>query len=119
MTSHISKNLKTFRQAKRWSQDDFAKRLKISIPAYSKIDTGITDPNITRLYQMSQILDVNIIDLISKPGESPLLVNDVEFRQCQAKLSEAQGQVVVNLQQKIISLYEEVRELNGSKQITT
>jgi exonuclease VII small subunit len=36
-----------------------------------------------------------------------------EFKPCQTKLSEAQGQVD-NLQQEVISLYGELRELNSS-----
>jgi transcriptional regulator with XRE-family HTH domain len=117
MTSHIHKNLKAFRQANGWSQTDFANRLNISVPAFSKIETGITDPNITRLCQMAEILGVSVIDLISKPGEIAYSVSEVEYRECQAKLSDSQD-LVVSLQQKVIMLYEEVRELHKNNAIT-
>lgn len=115
MTSHIFKNLKTFRQAKHWSQGEFAKRLKISIPAYSKIETWVTDVNTSRLYQIAAVLGIDVIYIISKTGESPNFISEVEFRENKAKLLEAQEQIS-KLQAKVIMLYEEGRELNNSKQ---
>lgn len=117
MTSHIYKNLKKFRISKGWSQGEFANRLKISIPAYSKIETGVTDPNVSRLYQMAKVLGINVIELISVTGEYPIIVSDVEFEQCKTKLLEAQKRVL-NLQHKVIMLYEEVRELTKGQDIT-
>ena len=110
MTTHICKNLKTFRQGKNWSQRDISSLLNISIPAYSKIETGITDPNISRLYQIATILDVTIIDLISMDGENPHMITDAELKRCKDKSLAAEGQIVI-LQQKIISLHEELRHL--------
>jgi transcriptional regulator with XRE-family HTH domain len=42
----IGKNIRTLRQKHGWSQGQVASRLHISIPAFSKIETGITDINI-------------------------------------------------------------------------
>ncbi len=37
----IGKNIRQLRQKNGWSQGEVAKRLSISIPAFSKIETGI------------------------------------------------------------------------------
>ena len=39
----LGKKIRLLRHQKGWSQEDVAKRLDISIPAFSKIETGITD----------------------------------------------------------------------------
>jgi len=37
----LGKKIRLLRHQKGWSQEDVAKRLDISIPAFSKIETGI------------------------------------------------------------------------------
>lgn len=68
--NYIGQNIRTLRQRKLWSQGQVAKQLKISIPAFSKIETGITDINITRLEQIASLFDVSILEILSKPGEN-------------------------------------------------
>ncbi|RZL30334.1 MAG: XRE family transcriptional regulator, partial [Pedobacter sp.] len=55
----IGSNIRQLRQKNGWSQGDVAQRLKISIPAFSKIETGITDINISRLEQIANLFDVS------------------------------------------------------------
>jgi transcriptional regulator with XRE-family HTH domain len=42
----LGKKIRLLRHQKGWSQEEVAKRLDISIPAFSKIETGITDINL-------------------------------------------------------------------------
>jgi transcriptional regulator with XRE-family HTH domain len=42
------KNIRTLRHEHGWSQEDVANRLGISIPAFSKIETGVTPRNQAR-----------------------------------------------------------------------
>ena len=50
----LGKKIRLLRHQKSWSQEDVAKQLGISIPAFSKIETGITDINLSRLEQISK-----------------------------------------------------------------
>jgi transcriptional regulator with XRE-family HTH domain len=48
----LGRKIKLMRQQNGWSQGDVAKRLDISVPAFSKIETGVTDINLSRLEQI-------------------------------------------------------------------
>ncbi|TAN35465.1 MAG: XRE family transcriptional regulator [Verrucomicrobia bacterium] len=52
------------RKAKGWSQEDIAERLGMSPTGYGKIERGETDIPLSRLEQISEILDINLADLI-------------------------------------------------------
>jgi transcriptional regulator with XRE-family HTH domain len=66
---HVGRDIRTLRQKEQWSQGEVAKRLDISIPAFSKIETGITDINLSRLDQISRLFNVSIMEILCKPGE--------------------------------------------------
>src|SRR3954464_2260972 len=65
----IGKNIRTFRHQHGWSQEDVANRLGISIPAFSKIETGVTDINLSRLEQIANIFEVNVVNLLALDAE--------------------------------------------------
>jgi transcriptional regulator with XRE-family HTH domain len=101
-------NIKTLREKNVWSQRLIAKKLGISVPDFSKIETGMTDINITRLSEIAGLLGVSVMDLISKKDTPP--VNDIiEIDRLKAKIKEREEEITV-LQTKIINLYEELRE---------
>lgn len=102
------KNIKQLRQKRGWSQSEVSRRLKISVPAFSKIETGITDINITRLGQLASLFEVSITDIINKAGENPQSSNFEEIKNIKEKLAIREYEIV-ELQKKVISLYEEVR----------
>lgn len=107
--SSISKNIKAFRQKKGWSQKQMAEQLKISIPAFSKIENGITDVNINRLMQIAVILDTTLMDLMAKEGESPQMLHIQRVKQLNIKLAKKEEELI-ELQKKVIELYDEIRE---------
>src|ERR1700761_2211530 len=103
----VGRNIRTIRHQRSWSQEDVANRLGISIPAFSKIETGVTDINLSRLEQIANIYEVNVVNL---------LAGDVEDAEPQSSnLSIAQKKIldreaeIANLQRKVILLYEELR----------
>jgi len=103
----VGKNIRTIRHQRGWSQEDVANRLGISIPAFSKIETGVTDINLSRLEQIANIYEINVVNL---------LVLDVEEAEPQVShLNIAQKKIldreaeIANLQRKVILLYEELR----------
>ncbi|SFG78002.1 helix-turn-helix domain-containing protein [Pedobacter insulae] len=106
--SLIGKNIRTLRQKNGWSQGEVAKRLAISIPAFSKIETGITDVNISRLDQIATLFEVSTIDLISKEGEHHQSENAAEISMLREKIAFKEEEII-SLQKKVIELYEELR----------
>ena len=104
----LGKKIRLLRHQKSWSQEDVAKRLDISIPAFSKIETGITDINISRLDQIATLFEVSTMDIISKEGENPQSLNFEEINKLKDRLAQREEEII-KLQKKVIDLYEEIR----------
>ncbi|MCC8426636.1 helix-turn-helix domain-containing protein [Mucilaginibacter sp. UR6-11] len=108
----IGKNIRTFRHQQGWSQEEVANRLGISIPAFSKIETGVTDINLSRLEQIANIYEIDVVQLLALDME--------EIDQTPSNLSIVQKKLldreaeIVNLQRKVILLYEELRNTKVS-----
>src|SRR6187431_1210521 len=104
----LGKKIRLLRHQKGWSQEDVAKRLDISIPAFSKIETGITDINLSRLEQISTLFEMSVVQLLTfnDSEEQEKYVSDLEI--ATKKLQEREAEVI-DLQKKIIELFEEIR----------
>ncbi len=103
----VGKNIRTLRHQRGWSQEDVANRLGISIPAFSKIETGVTDVNLSRLEQIAGIYEVNVINLLSlEAEEAEPQVSTLSI--AQKKIIDREAEIA-NLQRKVIFLYEELR----------
>ncbi|MDB5111610.1 MAG: helix-turn-helix protein [Mucilaginibacter sp.] len=107
----IGKNIRAFRHQHGWSQEDVATKLGISIPAFSKIETGVTDINLSRLEQIADIYEIDVVQLLSMD------IEEVEFEPSnlsitQKKLADREAEIA-NLQRKVILLYEELRTKAG------
>jgi len=103
----VGKNIRTLRHQRGWSQEEVANRLGISIPAFSKIETGVTDVNLSRLEQIAGIFEVNVINLLSlEAEEAEPQVSTLSIAQKKIVDREAE---IANLQRKVIFLYEELR----------
>jgi len=103
----IGKNIRTFRHQHGWSQDDVARRLGISIPALSKIETGVTDINLSRLEQIANIYEISVAQLFSIDFEEVEIEHS--SRGTIQKNVVDQEDEISSLQRKIILLYEELR----------
>lgn len=113
--NNIGKNIRQLRQKSGWSQGEVAKRLHISIPAFSKIETGITDINISRLEQIAKLFEVSTLEIISSDGNGIQGgISSVEISILKDKLA-IKEEEITRLQKKIIDLYEELRNLSESK----
>ena len=104
----IRKNIKTFRQQRGWNQQKVAELLNISVPAFSKIETGITDVSLSRLYQLSNIFDISLQELIIKDKEQPNKLKSEMIEKLSSELS-SKNQEISILLMKVIDLYEELR----------
>jgi len=101
----LGKKIRLLRHQKGWSQEDVAKRLDISIPAFSKIETGITDVNLSRLNQISKLFGISIVQLLSTSDvEEEKVIQDevIELN----RLLQVRELEVIDLQKKVIELYE-------------
>ena len=101
----LGKKIRLLRHQKSWSQEDVAKQLGISIPAFSKIETGITDINLSRLEQISKLFDMTVVQLLNTHGAEDQDVYNVEVHTLTHKLREREVEII-DLQKKVIELYE-------------
>lgn len=106
------KNIRTLRHEHGWSQEDVANRLGISIPAFSKIETGVTDINLSRLEQIANIFEVSVVNLLSLEYVEEPSTQDVSLSIIQKKLNDRETEIT-GLQRKVILLYEELLSKNN------
>lgn len=102
----VGNNIRFLRQESKWSQKAVALRLGISVPAVSKIETGVTDVNLSRLQQIANIFGISVVKLLSLDAE----IFDIklpEFSTAPDRLREDQVEIE-SLQKKVIMLYEEL-----------
>jgi len=64
--------IRKFRITKGWDQAIIAAKLDITRSSYSKIESGSTDVNLSRLEQIAFILDVKLIQLLSFDPEQEM-----------------------------------------------
>lgn len=108
----LGKKIRLLRHQKGWSQEDVSKQLDISIPAFSKIETGITDINLSRLEQISALFDMTVVQLLTynDPEQEVKYASDLEV--ITKKVQEREIEVI-DLQKKVIELYEELRSVKS------
>lgn len=58
------------RQDKGYSQDYVSSQLGITLSAFSKIERGLTDPSLSRMKQIAEVLEVDL-SVIFKPKDYP------------------------------------------------
>lgn len=104
----LGKKIRLLRYQKSWSQEDVAKRLQISIPAFSKIETGITDVNVSRLMEIAKIFDMTLVQLLTFNNQEEQAKYNSEVEELSLKLHEREAELIV-MQKKVIELYEELR----------
>ena len=104
----LGKKIRLLRHQKGWSQEDVAKRLDISIPAFSKIETGITDINLSRLEQIAKLFDMTVVQLLTYNDTEQQEKYVSELETITKRLQERETEVI-ELQKKIIDLFEEIR----------
>jgi transcriptional regulator with XRE-family HTH domain len=111
----IGKKIRQFRHDKGWSQEDVAKRLNISIPAFSKIETGITDVNFTRLEQIAEVFGLTVIAFLQEDNTEQEAGLYHELDDMCKKLVERENEIML-LQRKVIALYEQINDARQNLQ---
>jgi transcriptional regulator with XRE-family HTH domain len=109
--TQIGKNIRMLRQKQGWTQGEVARRLKLSTPAFSKIETSISDISLSRLNQIAELFNTTILEILLEPGEDMERLHAQELKKYKLMLAERDHDVI-KLQAKLISLYDELRKAN-------
>ncbi len=72
----VHEKIRFLREAKNWSQEDMAEKLNMSISGYSKIERGTTKAYFSKMKQIAEVLDVDLIELIPLDGKNIYLNNN-------------------------------------------
>lgn len=95
MTNHIQiekntsvgKCIRQLRRMQNLSQADVAMRSGISIPALSKIETGVTEINLSILEQITQLFEVSVISLLNE------YIIESEFKDIENKFTKRENEI--------------------------
>ncbi len=60
----VHEKIRLFRKVKGWTQEQMAECLEMSLHGYANIERGETDVQFSRLEQISQVLGIQLRDLI-------------------------------------------------------
>lgn len=105
----VGKTIRLLRHQKGWSQQDTANRLAISVPAFSKIETGITDINLSRLKQIAALFDLKVVQLLSYSDAEGFKEDIDDLKVITQKLQQRDAEIT-QLQKKLIELYDQLYE---------
>jgi transcriptional regulator with XRE-family HTH domain len=62
---NIGENIKKFRELKNMTREEMADHLGLSVSAYGKIERNETDPTISRIQQIAQVLQVELAQILN------------------------------------------------------
>lgn len=66
----VNEKIRKLREAKEWSQEQMAEKMHMSLSGYSKIERGETKLYLDKLEQIAQVLDIDIVELMSSSERS-------------------------------------------------
>lgn len=73
-TKQIVSNIRKIREFRNYTQDYLAAKLQISQNAYSKIELGYSSISLNRLIDITEILEVELTDLIALDGDEIVML---------------------------------------------
>lgn len=120
MKEKIAEQIRLNRLISGLSQQNIADELNITVSAYSNIERGVTDITVTRLYEISEILDVNPLNLLLKIEENSLNSNTLKDKEFQYKKTNNDNQLLeilnkLNIQESEMELIKnEIKKLKNS-----
>lgn len=111
MNKTIGKRIRNFREAKGFSQEELAERLKISRSAYQRLENGETNSWINHIESICDTLEVTVDELL-KTDESFVQVNNNNNESSNSSGVIQNQTINYNLSDKLIEQYEErIKEL--------
>ncbi len=113
ITKTIPQNIRRIRVSRGQSQQDVARKAKISRTAYRSIETGKSEPRVSSLQGIARALGVALPELLSEPPR----LSSVRFRSSKVKGNKAQAtrdQVVIDVARWLRD-YVSLEELLGKR----
>jgi transcriptional regulator with XRE-family HTH domain len=71
----VHEKIRFLRESKDWSQEDMAGKLSMSVSGYSKIERGETKVAISKLKKVSEVLGIDVMELMSLGEKNIYFVN--------------------------------------------
>jgi transcriptional regulator with XRE-family HTH domain len=106
--NNIKSALRQLRSKASMSQEAISQKMDISIPAYSKIENGITDLSLSRLEQLAEIHNLPTHELVRSIC-APSTEVDKKAVDDKDKIIASQQATILSLQQKLIKCLEEAK----------
>lgn len=106
---NIGKKIKSLRQERGWTQGDVANRLGITVAAFSKIETDVTDVSLSRIQTLAGIFEVSVAELLGLDMNAGAGDSAAELSQAKEAIERLSSKVS-HLQEYIITLYEELHK---------
>lgn len=72
----IRQNIRDFREDKNLTQAQMAELIPMSLPGYAKLERGENKISLSRLQRIAEVLEVDIIDLMSEDTEGVVVINN-------------------------------------------
>ncbi|MFZ7136108.1 helix-turn-helix domain-containing protein [Avibacterium avium] len=69
----IQEKIRKLRVQNHWSQEEMAERMGMSLNGYSKLERGETKLHLDKLEQIAQVLDIDVVNLISPDDKNVCL----------------------------------------------
>ena len=75
-TIKINEKIKLIRSLKSWTQEEVANKLGITTHSYAKIERGETDVNFSRLQQIAEVMEIDLLQLLALDEKSIFNINE-------------------------------------------
>ncbi|STY62520.1 anaerobic benzoate catabolism transcriptional regulator [Mannheimia haemolytica] len=62
---NVNEKVRFLREARGWSQEEMAERVGLSVQGYAKIERGETQLSISRLRQICEVLNYDLLELMA------------------------------------------------------
>ena len=76
MKEEIGLRIRKLRTDKEFNQASMAEELGLTAGAYAKIERGETDLTVTRLFQIAEVLEVPVYDILEEKGAGKKFKNE-------------------------------------------
>lgn len=74
--------IRMFREQKKWTQEEMAEKLHLSLSGYAKIEQGKSQPNVQRLQDIAEALGIQLFDLMPDSDNNMIcLINEGSLKQ--------------------------------------
>ena len=105
--------IRQVRELKNFTQDYIASQLDMSTRAYSKIETGETQLTVNRLNEISEILEVNPLDLLGFEAKNVFNNNTTQEGNVGYTYNQVSGKIVEKYEATIKILERQIELLQG------